>query len=117
MLSVIYSPYTTHSPNMMANAQTFVCKLLEDRWWSGYKTVWNDEKSARIILSATTTEAPNANISYGKHYRFLDSYLFYFLVFSFLVGYSALEQAGAGFNHSSVAGLIYATCGGTSPSI
>ncbi|XP_063680163.1 uncharacterized protein LOC134815549 [Bolinopsis microptera] len=57
------------SPNMMANAQTFVCKLLEDRWWSGYKTACNDEKSARIILSATTTEAPNANISYGKHYR------------------------------------------------
>ena len=62
------------------NAQTFVCKMLEDRWWSGYKAAWNDEKLARAITSATTAETPNANISYGKDYRSFAQICFAFSV-------------------------------------
>ncbi|KAL5262807.1 hypothetical protein ACHWQZ_G008261 [Mnemiopsis leidyi] len=57
------------TPNMMVNAQTYVCKLLEDRWWTGYKSAWRDEKVVRTLMSATSAETPNANINYGKDYR------------------------------------------------
>ena len=53
---------------MMVLAQTYVCKILEDRWWANYKTYMEDETSANAILQSSV-DVTNANISCGKDYR------------------------------------------------
>eukprot|EP00116_Pleurobrachia_bachei_P001330 sb/3461592/ len=55
------------TPAMIVNAQTYVCKILEDKWWAPYKTFLEDDASARIIESSSL-DVTNT-ISCGQDYR------------------------------------------------